>query len=327
MADRLVRIFVSASSLAGLLLLVSCVRTEPFNLAFPADCALGQDCIIQNYVDLDPGPGWHDYNCGSLTYDGHKGTDIRVRDLAMMNDGVAVLAAAAGVVAGTRDTVTDRKPGQSYEDYMENVSGKDCGNGVLLVHDSGHETQYCHMKKGSITVKNGNRVKTGDLLGYIGMSGNTQFPHLHISVREDKQVVSPFTGPCSQTLNSLWTDRIEYTGTKLLKSGFTDNPPTLDSIELAENTAALAKSEALLFWANIVGIRAGDEQELIITGPDTRTIVQKTQVIKTSKVSWLSYIGKKRPKSGWPPGTYHGTYRLHRNSEMIIAKTISIVVR
>lgn len=327
MADRLFRIFVSAIPLAGLLLLISCAQSEPFSLAFPVDCRLGQDCIIQNYVDLDPGPGWQDYNCGSLTYDGHKGTDIRVRDLAMMNDGVAVLAAADGVVTGTRNTVTDRKPGQSYDEYMKKVSGKDCGNGVMLIHESGHETYYCHMKKGSIVVKTGDRVKAGDLLGSIGMSGNTQFPHLHISVRKDKQVVSPFTGPCSPSQNYLWIDRIDYTGTKLLKSGFVDAPPTLASIELGENTELQAISDALLFWANIVGIKAGDEQQIVITGPGARTVAQKTQVIQKSKVNWLSYIGKKRPKSGWSSGTYYGTYTLRRNSETIIEETISAVVR
>lgn len=307
--------------------MVSSVHAEPFSLAFPVDCTLEQDCIIQNYVDLDPGDGWKDYNCGSLTYDGHKGTDIRVRDLAMMNDGVAVFAAADGVVAGIRNNITDRKPGQLYDEYMKGVAGKDCGNGVLLVHESGHETQYCHMKKGSIAVKTGSRVKTGDFLGHIGMSGNTQFPHLHISVRMDKQVVTPFSGPCSPSQNYLWKNRIEYTGTQMLKSGFVDTPPTLNSIESGESSGLHTTSKALLFWANIVGIKAGDEQEIIITGPGGWAVAQNTQVIKKSKVNWLNYIGKKTPKTGWPSGIYHGKYRLHRNAETIIEETRSTVVR
>lgn len=327
MIDRLFCIFVPASLFVCLFFLVSPVWAEPFSLAFPVDCKLGQDCIIQNYVDLDPGAGWKDYNCGSLTYDGHKGTDIRIRDLAMMNDSVAVFAAVDGVVAGTRNNISDRKPGQSYDEYMKEVSGKDCGNGVLLDHDSGHETQYCHMKKGSIAVKTGDRVKAGDFLGSIGMSGNTQFPHLHISVRMDKKVVSPFTGPCSPSQNYLWKEQIEYTGTQMLKSGFADTPPTIDSIELGESTGLQTTSEALLFWANIVGIQAGDEQEILLTGPGGRIVAQNTQIIKKSKVNWLSYIGRKRPKTGWPSGIYYGKYLLRRNAETIIEQTRSTVIR
>ena len=42
---------------------------ETFSL--PLDCEIGQICIVQNYVDLDPGPGVRDPMCGPLTYDGH----------------------------------------------------------------------------------------------------------------------------------------------------------------------------------------------------------------------------------------------------------------
>lgn len=327
MAERTAGIFSFIFFSFALLQQAPVVWAEPFSLAFPVDCSLGQDCIIQNYVDIDPGSGWEDYNCGSLTYDGHKGTDIRLRDLAMMAGGVAVFAAADGVVIGTRNTMTDRKPGQSYNDYVKKVSGKECGNGVVLAHDSGHETQYCHMRKGSITVKTGDRVKTGDFLGYIGLSGKTQFPHLHISVRKDKQVITPFTGPCSISQSYLWNERIDYTGTLLLKSGFTDTQPTLDSIETGEKTRLTTASGALLFWVNVAGIRAGDRQEIVITGPDDEIVTDNIQDIKKSKVNWLSYAGKKRPKSGWLPGTYLGVYRLLRDGDVIIEKSLKTVVR
>ena len=59
------------------------------------------------YVDHDPGPGVRDYMCGGLTGDGHKGTDIAIRDLAAMAAGVEVRAAAAGVVDALRDGMAD----------------------------------------------------------------------------------------------------------------------------------------------------------------------------------------------------------------------------
>ena len=55
-----------------------------FDLAFPADCTLGQDCYIQQYHDHDPGPEATDYTCGPLSYDGHDGTDIALPTRAAM---------------------------------------------------------------------------------------------------------------------------------------------------------------------------------------------------------------------------------------------------
>src|SRR5690606_14825578 len=72
--------------------------TDGLALAQPIACELGRDCEIQNYVDLDPGAGVTDYRCGVRTYDGHSGTDFRLRDMAQQAQGVAVLAAAPGVV-------------------------------------------------------------------------------------------------------------------------------------------------------------------------------------------------------------------------------------
>ena len=64
-----------------------------------------------------------------------------------MAEGVAVLAAADGVVLGTRNDMEDRLPGLPYEKYVQKISGKECGNGVILVHEKDYQTQYCHMKK------------------------------------------------------------------------------------------------------------------------------------------------------------------------------------
>jgi murein DD-endopeptidase MepM/ murein hydrolase activator NlpD len=103
-----------------------------FDLAFPADCTLGAGCYIQQYHDHDPGPEATDYTCGPLSYDGHDGTDIALPTRAAMATGVAVLAAAPGVVKGLRDGVADAAPFPT---------GQDCGNGVVIDHGNGWETQ------------------------------------------------------------------------------------------------------------------------------------------------------------------------------------------
>lgn len=196
---------------AGLLIAISLAvpaAASDFRLQFPLDCTLGQDCHIQQFVDHDPGPGAADFTCGTLSYEGHKGTDIALPYLADMRSGAAVLAAADGVVLGTRNTMPDQ---YATDANADGIDGRECGNGVVLRHGGGWETQYCHMKRGSVRVQSGMKVRAYDVLGEVGLSGKTQFPHLHLSVRKDGAVVDPFAldslgtcgGPSGQTL---WAD-------------------------------------------------------------------------------------------------------------------------
>jgi len=107
--------------------------------SLPIDCEIGVSCVIQNYIDRDPTPGHTDYRCGHLSYDKHKGTDIRIRDLVAMRRGVAVLAAADGVVKAARDDIDDvnvRVAG------AESVRDRKAGNAVVLTHGDGYETIY-----------------------------------------------------------------------------------------------------------------------------------------------------------------------------------------
>ncbi len=181
-----------AATLAfALTLLATLGQAEtPFKLEMPLRCVASETCWIINYVDVDPTPGRRDYRCGWLSYDGHKGTDIAIRDLRTMSQGVAVVAAAGGRVLGIRDGMEDvnvKKIGGP-----EALKGKDCGNGVLIKHARGWSSQYCHMRKGSIAVAKGDAVTTGQRLGLVGLSGRTEFPHIHITVRKNGKVVDPF---------------------------------------------------------------------------------------------------------------------------------------
>lgn len=61
-----------------------------------------------------------------------------------MQNGVNVIAAAPGTVAGFREGVDD----VVYSDEnAADVDGIECGNGVVISHGAGWVTQYCHLKK------------------------------------------------------------------------------------------------------------------------------------------------------------------------------------
>jgi murein DD-endopeptidase MepM/ murein hydrolase activator NlpD len=56
-------------------------------------------------------------------------------------------------------------------------------------HGYGYETLYGHMSK--IRVRPGQKVKRGDLLGFVGNTGTSTGPHLHYEVRKNSNPVNP----------------------------------------------------------------------------------------------------------------------------------------
>ena len=68
-------------------------------------------------------------------------------------------------------------------------SGKGEGNVVAITHEGGYVTRYAHL--GSISVKRGERVKRGQKIGTIGLSGASYAPHLHYEVHRDSLLCDP----------------------------------------------------------------------------------------------------------------------------------------
>lgn len=279
---------------------------ESFSIDVPLDCDIHKDCPIQNYVDVhrdshpdDP----KDYTCGSLTYHDHKGIDFRVKTYKEMREKkVRVIASADGIVKAIRNDVKEFLPLDSPL-----IKGKECGNGVLIDHGNGWETQYCHMKEGSIVVKQGQKIAQGGVLGIIGMSGKTEFPHVHLSIRKDGKVVDPFIGvvdkttKCGSKLKVLWSDSartmvLPYVRTGLLGASFTNDFPTQEQIMEGNHVHDTLNSsiKKLVFWVYLYGVRKGDEEEITLIDPTNKVVFKKRmQSVKGNKATWLSFIGKK----------------------------------
>ena len=300
-------------------------QAAPPELSLPIQCVVGTDCWLVNYVDRDPGPQVRDFACGQHTYDGHKGTDFVVPDMAAMRDGVAVLASAAGIVRGVRDEMPDINIKKIGKDA---IKGRECGNGVVLVHDDGWETQYCHMRRGSITVKAGEHINQGDKLGLVGLSGLTEMPHVHLSVRRNGAVIDPFdysetsleVSSCDPSAHrtSLWKADQNLTPglpqSAIYLSGFSAELP---DIEKARDGAYTNKvfdrnAKALVFWADMFWVEASDKIVMDIIAPDGSVLVSKTDIPPRLQARRILFIGKKNKGKPWPLGTYVGRVEIQR---------------
>jgi hypothetical protein len=102
--------------------------------------------------------------------------------------GADVLAVADGIVVGMLNTLNDQVPPQLPDPKTINVQNVD-GNHVVLDIGNGFFAFYAHLQKGSVTVRPGERVKRGQVLGKLGNSGNTSAPHLHFHIMDGPSVL------------------------------------------------------------------------------------------------------------------------------------------
>jgi murein DD-endopeptidase MepM/ murein hydrolase activator NlpD len=95
----------------------------------------------------------------------HEGMDFTAKT------GTPIFATGDGVVARADNT----------------VSGY--GNHIVIRHGFGYETLYGHLSK--YKSRAGQRVKRGDIIGYVGSTGRSEGPHLHYEVHKNGKVVNP----------------------------------------------------------------------------------------------------------------------------------------
>jgi hypothetical protein len=288
-------------------------------LELPLACAPGADCWISSHFDQDAGPRARDYACGVMTYNGHNGTDFALRDLAAMRAGVAVVAAAAGTVAAVRDGVAERNVRKAGEN---SVKGVECGNGVRIDHGGGWQTQYCHLRRGSVAVRRGERVAAGQPLGEVGLSGLTEYPHLHFSVRRQGVAVDPFrpdahAAGCGAA-QPLWSAHalaaLGYAPGALYNFGVATRMPRPDEVRSGLHAARSldADAPALVLWAEAFGARAGDRLRLVLEAPDGKPVFERTLALERDQARIFRAFGRKRGAAAWPAGRYRATIALER---------------
>lgn len=93
--------------------------------------------------------------------------------------GVEVKAVADGVVAAVRDDFTESPTLSGHPTYP---AEKATGNYISIDIGNGYFAFYEHLKPGSIRVKPGQRVKSGDAIAALGFTGQSTGPHLHFHI-------------------------------------------------------------------------------------------------------------------------------------------------
>ncbi|NKB58907.1 MAG: peptidoglycan DD-metalloendopeptidase family protein [Alphaproteobacteria bacterium] len=235
-----------------------------------------------------------------------------------MARGVAVIAAAAGTVRAMRDGMPDvdaRLVG------AEAVIDRGLGNVVVIDHGGGWRTYYGHLRRNSVAVAKGQSVIAGQKLGLIGLSGLSEYPHVHFELRFGKRIIDPFVGlethtGCEIGKNALWhpevLSRLVYRPTFLIAAGFSDRRMTKTALQygLYERTILRRKFKGLHFGVFLAGLYAGDRYALYLADGSGKTLKMLDGVVSKPAAVQFHSISLKQNKP-LSAGRYQARFELH----------------
>lgn len=105
-----------------------------------------------------------------------------------VNYGADVLAVADGTIVDTLDALEDNKPGSLPDPTTITIQTVD-GNHIVIDFGNGLYGFYAHLKRGSLRVQIGDKVRKGDKLTLLGNTGNSSAPHLHFHIMNGRSVL------------------------------------------------------------------------------------------------------------------------------------------
>ena len=182
---------------------------------------------------------------------------------------------------------------------------------MLIEHEGGWRTQYCHMAKGSVRVKPGDQITTGQPIGLVGLSGDTEFFHLHFTVRHRGKFVDPFAYGAAENScgggRSLWAaslgEQMQYRPGEIIDYGFAGIAPTMELIESGEigKHPVTPGSDALVAYVRAIGLQAGDQQSSRCKARAALPSDQQPSRTRPGQGAVSRHRRKKRTEAAWPP--------------------------
>ncbi|HSA07448.1 MAG TPA: M23 family metallopeptidase [Candidatus Gastranaerophilales bacterium] len=299
----------------------------PIELKFPLSCQLEENCWIVNYPDIELSDNIADYMRGKIAYNNNKGVDIAVQTLLDVKNGAPVLSAQDGTVIFTRNNIDDNFP---LEIKKEQKSASFCGNSVVIEHNNGWKTVYCHLKKGSVKVKPGDFVNGGDKIAEVGFSGKTEFPHLYFAVLYDGKYFDPFSGYKlsedgeKKNYKPFWSPFVQkkliYRNVIVTNIGISSEEPTPENVKNGkyENIEIFNDAPIIYLWISGFHFNKGDLIKISLKNPDQQKIVDDFSQVKSDNMEQLFSFKKLKTGDSWKSGVYSGKYEIARPGSKVV---------
>jgi murein DD-endopeptidase MepM/ murein hydrolase activator NlpD len=222
-----------------------------------------------------------------MYYSGHSGSDF------FLEYGTPVLAAHSGMA--------------SYY-YCA-----DCGHTIKIDHGNGFETVYMHLQSDDLVTRNwlGETenviVETGQMIGRVGMTGNTSGPHLHFELHKDRNGDGNFS-------NELPFNRLDPFG---WEGKTTEDPWDISTWVSNEETETGSTSEYL--WVTVVPLYA----QYITTSESSHNLDNKSISLSANFTDRNSTLFIRNGPRGIPPDGQNNLSYVENTSLMVNLLEIS----
>ena len=281
-------------------------------LSWPLNSAVIQQSeFITSYADLDPISGSSiDFNGGVFADDGNSGWDVGPAIFTDMDAGIEVVAAATGTIEVVNNGEFDRNEG----------SGSGPGNFVTIDHGNGYRTTYANLRRDSILVDVGDVVTAGDVIAYLGSSGESDRAALNFTLTHNASAVEPLMDTASYL-----SFVPAYSGaTRFVRSaGVTNYDPATDILEGPSSVHVFEQQAGIqtTAWAQFAALKEDDVLEFIWLRPDNSERGRQSRIIgedETSSAYWFNQTLDTTPQAGtW-------TVEFHVNSTKIGETTFEV---
>jgi hypothetical protein len=231
-----------------------------------------------------------------------------------------------GTVKNVRDGVPDHT---GTDADVQAAKGRECGNGVVVTHPAGWETQYCHLKNGSVRVRPGQtrrrRRRPGP--GRPDRRGRLSSRPSGACARTERRSI-PFSYgarplACGSGGRGLWSPAAQaalpYRAPEVLNAGFAAAPVTQATIDAGTTgPAPNAASPNLLAFVRAIGLDAGDVQTLSVTGPAGFAAEQTVPALERPRAEHFLFTGRRNRAGRWPSGAYQARYVVRRRGQVVL---------
>ena len=285
-----------------------------------------------NFVDSNNAATIQDWNCGNRTYSGHRGVDIDLWPFTwsmMDNNYVAVIAAAPGrVVAVTDNLGNENNCGQAGANLNWNY--------IAIRHADSSTAIYGHIRDNSAQITVGQFVTAGQVIAFVGSSGNSSNPHLHFEVNstavtnsQAAGLIDPYwrPGSCNNlNANSWWVAQKPYWEPAVVRVMTHNTPPSLigynnpgfcRSGEVKNAKANFAPNDSIYFGVAMRDFLTNQSYTISVFDPNGNLWSTGSNTNTGSNLPKRYYIHNQKLPSNATSGTwqavvnFNGIYSIH----------------
>ena len=131
------------------------------------------------------------------------------------------------------------------------------------------------------------------------------------------------------TAPQLWATPVAYQPTNLLNDGIVDHVPERAAMldTPVTKTTLPTNAPALLYWAELMNVKAGDVVIFSMTDPHGSVFAERSITLPKKMAAYFNYVGKKNSSGYFTPGLYRIRMLVMRGMDTLVDVTREVTIQ